>query len=135
MPQIALRPEPASVRAARRYVGAELTSAGFDAAGFIAELLVSELVTNAVLHARTPLWVGVEPRGDHVRVTVADESSLVPRPRSHSLQSGTGRGLVLVERLAARWGVEPRQPGKTVWFELPRQPTSEIELWGDILEA
>lgn len=130
-----LRPEPTSVRAARRYVGTQLASAGFDAAAFVAELLVSELVTNAVLHARTPMWVAVEPRGEHVRISVVDESSLVPQPRSHSAESGTGRGLMLVERLATRWGVEPREPGKAVWFELPRVPTDESELWGDILEA
>jgi signal transduction histidine kinase len=132
--QLALRPEPSSVRDARRYVAAELSAAGFDGAVMSAELLVSELVTNAILHARTPIHVTVDTRGDTARIGVADESALSPRVRSHSVDSGTGRGLLLVERLASAWGVESENSGKVVWFELPRYP-ADADLWGDIQEA
>lgn len=118
------------MREARRYVDDELTAAGFEDAVMPAQLLVSELVTNAILHARTPLRVSIEQRGDLVRVNVADESGLRPRTRAHSIDSGTGRGLVLVERMATRWGVEPDDSGKVVWFELPRHPADDV--WEDL---
>jgi anti-sigma regulatory factor (Ser/Thr protein kinase) len=130
-----LGPQPASVREARRYVGAQLADAGFDGATFVAELLVSELVTNALLHARTTMQVSVEPQGDLVRIAVADGSALVPQRRAHSVESGTGRGLLLVEKMASRWGVDSSDAGKVVWFELPRHPEADIDLWGDLQQA
>lgn len=103
-----------------------------------AELLVTELVTNAVLHARTTVEVTVEPRGPMVRVGVADSSPRPPRRRKHSVDSGTGRGLVLVERMSDSWGVEPRSGGKVVWFELCREPaetTVDLDAWDDAWEV
>src|SRR5206468_2951238 len=100
-------------------------------ASIAAELLVSELVTNAVLHARTDLTVAVERRGENVRVSVSDGSARQPRLRHHSVEAGTGRGLLLVERMARRWGVEPAGTGKVVWFEVSRDPLAEdlVEIW------
>jgi signal transduction histidine kinase len=95
-------------------------------------------VTNAVLHARTALHVGVEVRGGHVRVTVADDNPRAPMRRRHSVDSGTGRGLVLVDRMAAAWGVDPLDRGKVVWFELPREPVEvapDLDAWDDAWEA
>ena len=132
---VALRPEPSSVRQARRYVSEALTAIGFDDASDTAELLVSELVTNAILHARSPLKVSVEPRGELVRIAVADDSPRSPQRRRHSVESGTGRGLLLVERMANRWGVDVGSAGKVVWFELSREPAEQVGGWEDAWEA
>ena len=84
-----------------------------------AVLLVSELVTNAVLHARTRFTVEVEVVDDTARVSVEDSSPLPPAVRTFSDLAGSGRGLHLVEALASRWGVDSRDgAGKRVWFEL-----------------
>jgi len=83
-----------------------------------AELLTSELVTNAVLHARSDLTVHVCQHDDVVRVAVDDGSDASPRPRDPDAGSLGGRGLPLVETLAARWGWEPLPAGKRVWFEV-----------------
>jgi anti-sigma regulatory factor (Ser/Thr protein kinase) len=85
-----------------------------------AALLVSELVTNVVVHARTTSWVTVARRPRTVRVEVTDESDELPEMRRAPLGASRGRGLVLVECVARRWGVHRRRDrrGKTVWFEL-----------------
>lgn len=135
---MSLRPEPSSARQARRYVAERLVVLGYPEAAPAAELLVTELVTNAVLHARTPVQVSVEPRGPMVRVGVADNSPRPPRRRKHSVDSGTGRGLVLVERMSDSWGVEQRGGGKVVWFELCREPveaTVDLDAWDDAWEV
>lgn len=129
---VTLRPEPASVRDARRFVCDRLNAIGFADAVLVGELLVSELVTNAVLHARTDIQVEVDPRGDVVRIGVSDRSLRGVRPRAHSIESGTGRGLLLVDRMAQRWGVDLHDDGKVVWFELPREPALAGD---DLLDA
>ncbi len=113
--------EASSVREARRFVTATLSAWGHDETGFSAALLVSELATNAFLHARTPLRVVVDGLAEGARVTVVDGSDLPVRPRRHSAESGTGRGLLLVEQVAAAWGVDPSSDGKAVWFLVPWQ--------------
>ena len=91
-----------------------------------AELLVSELVTNAVLHARTPLALRVVLADDCLRVAVTDESRWLPRPQPKDLDRVGGRGLALVEMLADQWGVEHGSASKTVWFELNRPGVSGV---------
>ncbi|MGW2045810.1 ATP-binding protein [Streptomyces sp. NPDC001858] len=87
-----------------------------------AELLTSELVTNALVHTDDDavLTATVSPSG--LRVEVRDSAPRRPRPSTQSAQSadeGThGRGLVLVESLADTWGVRAHGAGKIVWFEL-----------------
>ncbi|WP_433236952.1 SpoIIE family protein phosphatase [Actinomadura nitritigenes] len=84
-----------------------------------AELLVSELVTNAVLHTRTEVGVSAQSVDGTVRARVVDgdpRRGLVPR-RRHPY-TDTGRGLYLVERLASRYGAETGEKSKAVWFEL-----------------
>lgn len=97
------------------------------------ELLVSELVTNAVLHARSPARLTIERQGDHVRVSVGDDSSTQPRLRDYGAEAVTGRGIFLVDQISERWGVEPEvngQDGKRVWFEIAAtnatSPTKEV---------
>lgn len=103
-----------------------LAALGFADSAFAAELLVSELVTNAVLHARTDIRVSVDQHGDVVRIGVADFSPRQVRMVRRSAESGTGRGLLLVDGIATRWGIEPLERGKVVWFELPRQPVIDL---------
>ena len=83
--------------------------------------VVSELVTNAILHARTPFKVRVSNGVHAIRVDVSDESSDVPTPRPYDITDVTGRGLHIVAGLADRWGVSRHSGGKTVWFEIGRE--------------
>ena len=85
-----------------------------------ATLLTSELVTNTVVHAGTRCQLRVRRARDRVRVEVEDENDDVPVPRPCSVDDEHGRGLALVSTLALAWGVDPREHGKVVWFELPR---------------
>jgi anti-sigma regulatory factor (Ser/Thr protein kinase) len=104
---------------ARRFLRETLSAWGLD--GDLVEdgeLLVSELVTNAVLHARSPSSVQLERRGSHLWVAVRDESAMTPRIRDYGPEAVTGRGLLLVDRIAQRWGVEHDSGGKYVWFEI-----------------
>jgi anti-sigma regulatory factor (Ser/Thr protein kinase) len=84
-----------------------------------AVLITSELLTNAYLHARSPAVVTVQLLGRALHIEVADQSDTVPNPRHPGPSIAGGRGLWLLDVLAQRWGVLPRAPGKTIWFELP----------------
>ena len=119
-----LAAEPQSVRAARRLVRTALQEARLDHLEGSALLLVSELATNAVLHARSGFVVEVTERDGHVRVGVTDASPQGPARRSHGVSAGTGRGLGLVAALSTGWGTEDADEPwrKTVWFELPVDP-------------
>ncbi len=81
-------------------------------------LLVSELVANAVLHTSTPIEVVVKPGDGRARIEVHDGSRQLPVRKNYSSMSGTGRGLMLVERMSSTWGAERTASGKVVWFEL-----------------
>lgn len=81
-------------------------------------LLVSELVTNALLHARTEMVVVLARADGCVRLEVSDRSIQSPVIRRYSLHAGTGRGLQLVGSVARSWGVRLENGGKTVWAEI-----------------
>ncbi len=97
-----------------------LTVAGLDDLLDDAALLVSELVTNAVIHAGSEVRVRGEVVGGVLRVEVTDASRHHPALRNYSETAGTGRGMALLVALADHWGVIPTTEGKTVWFELGR---------------
>ncbi len=97
----------------------------------VASLLVSELVANAVLHAGTPIAVVISQREGRLRVEVQDGVSRAPARKHYSTLATTGRGLMLVERMAADWGVRRTTTGKGVWFEL-EQSTSAAGVDADI---
>lgn len=83
------------------------------------ELLTSEVVTNALLHAGTPPLVVVARRGRTVRVTVEDHSPMWPTIHDAPEGSASGRGVALVDALASSWGVERlTDNAKRVWFEV-----------------
>jgi anti-sigma regulatory factor (Ser/Thr protein kinase) len=124
--------EPTSSRDARRLVTRTLEEWDLGHLEDAAVLLVSEVVTNAVLHARTSLAVEITRGGDVVRVTVSDRSPATPRRRRPGLQAGTGRGLGLLAVMATDWGTGPAEDPwcKDVWFELPTDP-AELPQPGD----
>lgn len=81
-----------------------------------AALLTSEVVTNAILHARTPVELVVRRLGKGVSVEVTDGSRRQPRTRRATPESTNGRGLALVEQLASTWDIIVHRQGKTVRF-------------------
>lgn len=114
-----LRPHPESVGEARRFVRSVVDRAGGQPElAETAELVVSEVVTNAVLHAGTAVAVAVRAGAGRLRVEVGDGSQQVPRQRSYDRLVSTGRGLHILEAVVDDWGVELDASGKTVWFEL-----------------
>jgi anti-sigma regulatory factor (Ser/Thr protein kinase) len=83
-----------------------------------AVLMVSELVTNSVLHGGPPVVVAVDCDGETLQVRVRDGSSTMPARRHAGQADESGRGLELVASLSASWGVDPVPDGKNVWFVL-----------------
>ncbi|MFF4213361.1 ATP-binding protein [Streptomyces sp. NPDC001796] len=131
--QLEIRPDPAEVGRARRWARSRLTGSGIAADEPLAEtliLLVSELVTNAVVHTGCPavlrlLLTGAcdgpsdAPAGT-VRLEVADRSACPPQPRHAGGEETGGRGLELVDGLADRWGWDAEGAGKRIWCEVDR---------------
>lgn len=110
-------PDPAQVSRARRFVAASLEAWELDAAD--AALLVSELATNAVLHARSAFRVTLIPLGPRLRVEVSDDNSRLPAFALVPTDANSGRGLMLIQTLAGAWGIESHvEVGKTIWFEV-----------------
>ena len=87
-----------------------------------AELLVSELITNAIRHGAGPPLVRLSWNGRLLRLAVSDDGDRWPCLRATKNTEPGGFGMQLLERLAHRWGVTPRHPGKTVWAELSLAP-------------
>ena len=126
---VRLQPEPQSAGVARAWIRDQLTSMGRPELVDSAQLATSELVTNAVLHARTRITVAVRAEGDEIFIEVADASAnrLAPPIDAGSGALATvGNGLQIIGALARRWGVRERdQGGKTVWF-VPSSPEEEV---------
>jgi len=107
-----------AVGEARRFVAGELSHLDPEVVS-TATLLVSELATNAIRHAASRFRVRVARLTEHVRVEVTDAGAGLPELQPISAMSIGGRGLHIVEALAASWGVTGSAPSKTVWFTLP----------------
>ncbi len=113
---------PASVSGARHWVGSRLGDAGPELRETVG-LLVSELAANAVQHGGTPFTVRVDRSADCVRVEITDEGGGRPQLRDQDSRAASGRGLRLVDALAAAWGVSERPPPETtVWFTVLTRP-------------
>ena len=108
----------AAVPQARRLVRTHLRDHGLTALVADAELIVSELVGNVVLHVGGDVEVAVEVAADEVLLQVSDHSPLSPHLRVFSRTSSTGRGMRLVHSLSAEHGVRPNGEGKTIWVRL-----------------
>ncbi|MEU9579512.1 ATP-binding SpoIIE family protein phosphatase [Streptomyces chilikensis] len=112
-----LYPETAAPGRARRLVRAALDDWGLDALTDSVELLVSEVVTNAVRYSTRPITLRLL-RTEVLRCEVVDDVPQLPRLRQARATDEGGRGLYLVNRLARRWGATRLSTGKAVWFEL-----------------
>jgi anti-sigma regulatory factor (Ser/Thr protein kinase) len=113
-----LPPAGTSPSRARTFVGAQLREWDLLACEDAALLLVSELVTNALLHARTDMEVRLSRSDGCVRLEVKDGSVQAPTTRRFSINAGTGRGLHLVASVAQNWGVRLENGGKSVWVDV-----------------
>jgi anti-sigma regulatory factor (Ser/Thr protein kinase) len=118
MSTLHLEPVVESTPIARHWVAAHLRGLPAEVVE-CAGLLTSELVTNAVLHAATPLCVTLHILPDRIRVDVADSSPDLPSLKDYGRDAATGRGLTLFSTLASNWGVQKVEGGKIVWYELP----------------
>ncbi|MEU3047443.1 ATP-binding protein [Streptomyces sp. NPDC006984] len=129
--QLEIGPDPAEVGRARRWARSRLARSGLgdEPLADTLVLLISELVTNAVVHTGCPavlrILFGAGP-GDQgtVRVEVADASAVPPRPRRADGGDTNGRGLELVDGLADRWGWTAEGAGKAIWCEIDRCPAA-----------
>jgi anti-sigma regulatory factor (Ser/Thr protein kinase) len=115
-------PTLTSIPMARRYVLERIGGCRVDQE--IALLLTSELVTNAIRHARTRFAVEVNHSdGVELRVAVSDDSPAQPRVVVAPPEAQSGRGLFFVDQYASAWGVDATPDGgKRVWFALPCEP-------------
>ena len=116
---LALASSTDAPRQARQAISELLAGSGRTDLGADAAVLVSELVTNAVLHASGPITISAAYLDSILRVEVHDtDTRPLPALRKPSASDKTGRGLHLVALLADRWAIVPTPAGKTIWFEI-----------------
>ncbi|MFF0092643.1 ATP-binding protein [Streptomyces canus] len=122
------RRAPESVRAVRRLACTAVTDWKLPDLADSAELVITELATNAVLHARRDSFrVTLQLlTADRVRVSVVDFSRTRPQKYTAGDDEGHGRGLALVEAISDRWGSDPLPWGKRVWADLQMPPLPEL---------
>ena len=131
--------EPASVRHARRWVVEILEELGREDLVDSAALGVSELVTNAILHAEPPISVLFGGTAQHPRVEVHDASTRPPTVNAamsedEQLLATIGRGLGIVAFYSTTWGAEVSPEGKMVWFEPVDEPDPESSPEGSLFD-
>jgi anti-sigma regulatory factor (Ser/Thr protein kinase) len=110
-----------SAAAARHFAEDQLRQWGSDDLLETTRLLVSELVVNAVLHAGTSAKITIHLNGRCLRVEVVDGGINRVTQQPYEPTAPTGRGLMILDALATRWGVDEADDHKTVWFELDRE--------------
>jgi anti-sigma regulatory factor (Ser/Thr protein kinase) len=117
--RVPLSAEPGEVPRVRKVVRGTLDSWGLAGSEDVTLLLVSELVTNALLHGLPPLELRLSADGGRVRVEVFDAAGdHRPARQFAPLDAARGRGIEIVAALASRWGSAPAPTGKVVWFEV-----------------
>ncbi|MFI6733594.1 ATP-binding protein [Nonomuraea sp. NPDC050451] len=122
-----LSPDLGSVRDARRLTREKLADWGLDDQVETVELLVSELVGNAVGHAYGRVRLSLSAEDGLLRCEVEDENPDLPHMRVVDAEAERGRGLFLVDVLSCCWGGERTARGKAIWFELPAFVHAEID--------
>jgi anti-sigma regulatory factor (Ser/Thr protein kinase) len=115
-----------SVGAARRFLRATLRDWDSDDYEYAAPLVLTELVTNATLHARTPYTVQLRLEATHLVVEVVDHSPRLPHALQYATDASTGRGITLVNAFSATWGATPTPDGKVVWAHV--RPDEPVDL-------
>lgn len=138
-PPLPLAPDPKSVQEARQWVTEVLDSLGRQDLRDAAELGVSELVTNAILHAEPPISVRVRGTRAHPRVEVHDHSRRPPKATvemgdEEHLLSTVGRGLAILSSFATAWGSDVTPEGKSVWFEPAAEPRADHRVAGEVFD-
>lgn len=111
---------PQSAAAARRFVRDFCLSRGCEELIDLALLVVSELITNAVVHAQSPSTLALRLRSETLRLEVSDASTEAPSPKSVTAEAEEGRGLFVVAAVCTAWGVDPTETSKTIWAEISR---------------
>ncbi len=115
--QLVLRGDPGGIRRARRFARTRVGPASADAD--TVELVVAELVTNAVLHGAPPIVIRIRMLDTCIHIDVADLGGRLPVMRRAARDGITGRGLRIVNALSAGWGVRRlARGGKVVWAEV-----------------
>ncbi|MFH8768967.1 SpoIIE family protein phosphatase [Streptomyces sp. NPDC017958] len=109
--------DPSVVARARKHTSDQLSTWGLDEAAFTTELMVSELVTNAIRYGRPPIQLRLIHQNSTLICEVYDSSGTTPHMRRARIFDEGGRGLLLVAQLAKRWGTRHDRVGKTVWAE------------------
>ncbi|MCX4530879.1 SpoIIE family protein phosphatase [Streptomyces sp. NBC_01669] len=117
-----LSPELTEVSRARKLAMRQLGSWGLEETSFVTELVVSELVTNAIRYGRPPIRLRLIRNDAGLVCEVSDGSSTAPHLRRARVYDEGGRGLLLVARLSERWGTRHEPHGKTIWAE--QRPTA-----------
>jgi DNA-binding NarL/FixJ family response regulator len=112
---------PHTPRLARRFVKSALDRWAAKGEIELVELLVSELVTNSIIHARSDVEVSVTVASDVARVSVFDSSFDPPVRKTVRPDGASGRGLVMLDALASAWGISYVPGGKSVWFEIKNE--------------
>jgi anti-sigma regulatory factor (Ser/Thr protein kinase) len=125
-PQRRFPNEPASVTQARRFTLAAVADLPPQLSDAVA-VMVSELAANAVRHTGSHFTVTIDRSPELIRIAVTDRGAGSPMVRNPEPVEVSGRGLQIVQALAADWGVVPASepPGKTVWFSITLEPTHE----------
>lgn len=121
----ALRPTTASVPAARHFVARTLRQWDCTRVEPVATLLASEIVTNAIVHAKSNAYLRMCLTPDVVRVEVHDRTRQLPAMRLAAPEAESGRGLMLVDAYSSGWGTQEAGDGKVVWFEVPCQANND----------
>jgi anti-sigma regulatory factor (Ser/Thr protein kinase) len=114
----AFLPVPRAVPALRRFVTEVLTGWGEESLVDDAVLVTSELATNAIGHADSPFHASVTRRDGVVRIVIEDAGPGTAAPRAVTPEDSSGRGILIVEMLSERWGIDARPDGKAIWAEL-----------------
>ncbi|MFF1630251.1 SpoIIE family protein phosphatase [Streptomyces sp. NPDC058272] len=120
--------EPAAVADLRAAVTRQLAHWGLDDLVFATEMILSELVNNAIRYTPGPIHLRLL-RDHALTCEVFDSSPAFPQPRQAATTDEDGRGLLLVARLAERWGTRHTQAGKVIWTEqpLPQTPSAGMD--------